>query len=121
MKKIILFSILIAFVIFIVSVGFLLPNKSDARQGCCSHHGGVCGCGCCDGTSLSATCAPYYPQCNRKVAVPEYNPPTPSSYDSTNSENYGNSDDKDYGYIWWILGFVGVGGLVYFYIKDNKK
>lgn len=36
-----------------------------ARSGCCSSHGGVCGCGCCDGSSLSATCAPYYPSCQR--------------------------------------------------------
>ncbi len=36
----------------------------EARQGCCSWHGGVCGCQCCDGTPLSSTCAPYYPQCN---------------------------------------------------------
>ncbi|MBN2285731.1 MAG: peptidoglycan-binding protein [Tissierellales bacterium] len=35
-------------------------SLSEARRGCCSHHGGVCGCGCCDGTPLSATCAPYY-------------------------------------------------------------
>jgi hypothetical protein len=32
----------------------------EARSGCCSHHGGVCGCGgtnaaCCDGT-FSPTC-----------------------------------------------------------------
>jgi hypothetical protein len=38
-------------------------TSASARSGCCSHHGGVCGCGCCDGTSLSATCAPYYPDC----------------------------------------------------------
>lgn len=44
---------------------FLLPNNVNARSGCCSHHGGVCGCGCCDGTSLSTTCAPYYPECSR--------------------------------------------------------
>lgn len=35
-------------------------NISEARQGCCSHHGGVCGCSCCDDTPLSAKCAPYY-------------------------------------------------------------
>jgi hypothetical protein len=35
----------------------------NARSGCCSHHGGVCGCGCCDGTPLSPKCAPYYPKC----------------------------------------------------------
>lgn len=40
-----------------------LPKNIEARSGCCSHHGGVCGCGCCDGTSLSSTCAPYYPEC----------------------------------------------------------
>lgn len=32
----------------------------NARQGCCSHHGGVCGCSCCDGTPLIAKCTPYY-------------------------------------------------------------
>jgi len=37
-----------------------------ARRGCCSHHGGVCGCSssgrlqCCDGT-LSPTCGCYKP------------------------------------------------------------
>lgn len=36
----------------------------EARSGCCSSHGGVCGCHCCDGTSLSATCAPHYPSCS---------------------------------------------------------
>jgi hypothetical protein len=49
-KCIVCFSLLISFLISI----------SEARQGCCSHHGGVCGCGCCDGTPLSAKCAPYY-------------------------------------------------------------
>src|SRR5207248_10170858 len=41
-------------------------HTADARSGCCSHHGGVCGCGCgcCDGSSLSAICAPYYPECS---------------------------------------------------------
>lgn len=45
---------------------FKSPNLVEARSGCCSRHGGVCGCGCCDGTSLSATCAPYYPECSVK-------------------------------------------------------
>ena len=43
---------------------FMSVNMVEARSGCCSHHGGVCGCGCCDGSSLSSTCAPYYPQCD---------------------------------------------------------
>lgn len=54
------------FVGLILFVIFFVFNSSSivfARSGCCSHHGGVCGCGCCDGTSLSAKCAPYYPNC----------------------------------------------------------
>jgi len=30
---------------------------SYAQSGCCSHHGGVCGCTCCDGTPLSNVCS----------------------------------------------------------------
>lgn len=60
--------------IFILVVVFGSINIANARSGCCSSHGGVCGCGCCDGTSLSATCAPYYPECNRPV----YQTPTPA-------------------------------------------
>jgi len=48
---------------------FLLPKKIYSRSGCCSHHGGVCGCGCCDGSPLSSTCAPYYPECSRPVYI----------------------------------------------------
>jgi len=66
MKKIA--SILFIFLFF----SFFLVNSVEARSGCCSHHGGVCGCGCCDGTPLSATCAPYYPSCNSNSVEPEY-------------------------------------------------
>jgi hypothetical protein len=52
-----MFKKLVFFVSFFLA---FLTNISEARQGCCSHHGGVCGCGCCDGTPLSAKCAPYY-------------------------------------------------------------
>ncbi len=61
--------ILIAIVLII-----FLPANTEARSGCCSHHGGVCGCRCCDGTPLSAKCAPYYPGCNSKPK-PVYEPP----------------------------------------------
>src|SRR5260221_1659822 len=57
--------ILPALVIF-----FLFANSVSARSGCCSHHGGVCGCGCCDGSALSNTCAPYYPECGEPVYIP---------------------------------------------------
>ena len=52
-----------------IAISFLLPKNIYARSGCCSHHGGVCGCGCCDGTPLSSTCAPYYPECSRPVYI----------------------------------------------------
>lgn len=61
------------FLVIFLQIGIsLFPLQVDARSGCCSHHGGVCGCGCCDGSSLSATCAPYYPSCNSEPvrAVP---------------------------------------------------
>lgn len=51
---------------------FINPNVVDARSGCCSWHGGVqaSGCGCNDGTPLSATCAPYYSCTAYKAAAP---------------------------------------------------
>lgn len=57
MKKLLLLSIIT--LLFFVA----LPNNVEARSGCCSWHGGVCGCQCCDGTPLSSTCLPYYPEC----------------------------------------------------------
>lgn len=72
---------------------FLSLNKVDARSGCCSWHGGVCGCSCCDGTSLSSTCAPYYPECSGGSSY--YSRPScplHSSYDSLSEQcecNYG--------------------------------
>jgi hypothetical protein len=35
---------------------FLVSSGALAQRGCCSHHGGVCGDACCDGTPLSAKC-----------------------------------------------------------------
>lgn len=35
--------------------------SAEAQSGCCSHHGGVCGCMCCDGSALSDACRPYFP------------------------------------------------------------
>ena len=54
-----------SFALIIGILGFLLITTTPAfaRSGCCSHHGGVSGCGCADGTPLSDTCAPYYPEC----------------------------------------------------------
>jgi hypothetical protein len=43
-----------------VGASWAQPETCDAGQGCCSHHGGQCGCSgarvkCCDGT-LSPSC-----------------------------------------------------------------
>gem|GEM_PF-2513582 len=61
------------------------PKNIEARSGCCSYHGGVCGCGCCDGTSLSATCAPYYPECGGGGYGGYQAPPSCPSMSSYNS------------------------------------
>lgn len=52
------------------------PQIVKAWPGCCSHHGGVCGCGCCDGSGLSSTCAPHYPECSGggRVVIPTSKP-----------------------------------------------
>ncbi len=66
-----------------LAILFLAIHPAAARSGCCSHHGGVCGCGCCDGSALSVTCAPYYPTCSSastpaSLVIPT-TPPTPAS------------------------------------------
>lgn len=60
---------------FAIVIGFALGSSRavatddlDKRSGCCSYHGGVCGCYCCDGSLLSQTCLPYYPGCGRPSA-----------------------------------------------------
>jgi hypothetical protein len=62
-------KILVVLIVIIQSLLLFHPTIVIARSGCCSHHGGICGCGCCDGTSLSTTCAPYYPSCSKPVYV----------------------------------------------------
>jgi hypothetical protein len=43
-----------------------LCGTAQAKSGCCSGHGGVCGCQCCDKTALSTKCAPFYPSCSNE-------------------------------------------------------
>lgn len=76
--------------LIIVFIAFLLfcVASVEARRGCCSHHGGVCGCACCDGTSLSAKCAPYYPNCrDGKKDKPE-SQQQPSTTKQTENKSY---------------------------------
>ncbi|MGD0576820.1 MAG: hypothetical protein ABSA74_01975 [Candidatus Staskawiczbacteria bacterium] len=98
------------FIIIILSVLIFVPFLVNARSGCCSHHGGVCGCGCCDGTPLSATCAPYYPQCNSDSGYTAGN----------NSKDTASTNDNSS--TWWILGILGAGGVgIYYYNKNKNK
>lgn len=48
-------------VLFLVVILGIYANAAFAQRGCCSSHGGVCGCSCCDGTPLSEICRPYFP------------------------------------------------------------
>jgi hypothetical protein len=84
MKMYVLFVLTLLFCLFILS------PSAIARSGCCSHHGGVCGCGCCDGSSLSSTCAPYYPWCNSPPPTPT---PViiPTNLNGSSSFNYDDS------------------------------
>ncbi len=105
MKKGIFITIL---ALLIFAIGYSLPVY--ARSGCCSWHGGVCtekcsdgniGHLCCDGTPLSAKCAPYYSQC--KYVPPPTPPPTPPPPDPRDvdndkdgyTENQGDCDDTN--------------------------
>lgn len=72
---IVLFSVFITGGIFV-----------EARSGCCSWHGGVRsdGCGCNDGSALSATCAPYY-SCSSGYSGNNYSNYTPSYAPTTHT------------------------------------
>lgn len=121
---------------------FMFTSFSFARSGCCSHHGGVCGCGCCDGTGLSSTCEPYYPECSRPVYIapvaasspisiiqPTESPATEPSPKVTNSpistvipEVKGiTMEKKDNSAVGWVV-LIGVTtGLVAIYKKVNRS
>ena len=81
----------------------LLPISVSAGRGCCSHHGGVCGCNsygmskCCDGTSAkAASCACTPPK------VKGCTDPKANNYNSNANYNdgsckytvYGSTDEK---------------------------
>jgi len=122
-------------IIFLLFLFVLSIYNVEARSGCCSHHGGVCGCRCCDGTSLSATCAPYYPQCSQPVRQKAPTPTKPISSESKSeiSENdlpsqiynpnkyiaqISNEDDNSiFGGILWL----GIGGFITYLFLRRKK
>ena len=88
-------------VILFIAISFY-ASQAEARSGCCSWHGGVCGCRCCDGSSLSAKCAPYYPSCSY---TPSPTPTLPKKYDCSKYGTFAYSDGLGYckcmnGYVW---------------------
>ncbi len=86
-KELFKVSAFIKLIVLVFVVFSLTQTITLARSGCCSHHGGVCGCSCCDGKSLSATCAPYYPSCNNNsYSKPTITPPTAKPKVKTYSE-----------------------------------
>ncbi len=75
---------LFLFFLFLLILTSISPENVSARSGCCSWHGGVCGCDtsvgrqvCCDGTySPSCTCA-YVPASTPKPTKQPTPKPTP--------------------------------------------
>lgn len=112
--KIISIAIIILFTLWLI-----LPQIVEARSGCCSWHRGVCsyqcpsgsgvGYRCCDGTSLSAKCAPYYAKCS--VIDPR----------DTAAVSGTQSKEKSYNWIWWVIGIIIIGGIAYHYGKKKKE
>ena len=58
---------------------YLIPANGICQRGCCSHHGGVCGNKCCDGTPLSAKCrkASYTPPMSSTIPEKKIQPSKP--------------------------------------------
>lgn len=120
-KQILLIFFFIAVVVF--------PLNTNARSGCCSHHGGVCGCRCCDGTSLSAKCAPYYSQCSRpieqKLIIPTTSMPPKleitgntlpvGTYNPSEYTAQVSNKNKDNSSLWFIL----IGSSIVGFIIDS--
>lgn len=104
------------------------PLPAFSRSGCCSHHGGVCGCRCCDGSALLAKCAPYYPSCNSKPIIPTHTlKPTVTSTDSLEvlgsidgSDSNQDSDNNDGSTVSGLL-LAGAGYGGYSILKNKKR
>jgi hypothetical protein len=88
------------------------------RSGCCSHHSGVCGCSCCDGSPLSAVC--YDPNCGGGGTAPAApyglsgNPISPTQIgldwvDNSSNETSFRIDMRTSGTIFQPVGSVGDG------------
>lgn len=110
---------------FFLLIFLAFPLPILARSGCCSHHEGVCGCRCCDGSALSAKCAPYYPSCNSAPVVQKVYPtsiPTRSNKITyENNINQKSETNEGDGSTANGLLLAGVGYGAYKLIKKSKK
>lgn len=136
--------ILIIFGIFLIS---LFSLNVEAKSGCCSRHGGVCGDSCCDGSALSVACGggsltqtaespsiiicteKYLNDsyCKDKTVYQLYQRKDCSSYESyIKSCGYKEickdgeciPEPKDY-FLWYFLGFFIILSIIIYY-KSKK-
>ena len=105
--------------ILIVFLVLLIPNMAHAGRGCCSHHGGECGCSaygrsiCCDGTtSPTCTCTPPKIYGCTDPNANNYNPEANTNSNCTytiegcmdlNASNYNPEANKDDGSCKYII------------------
>ncbi len=118
---------IICLILVIIGLISLIILSAQARQGCCSHHGGVCGCRCCDGTSLSATCAPYYPNCSQKKIelpslpkLPKVETNTPKPQSQTFTAQVSDKASKSYNWAYWLVGLAVMSGIVLVWSRKKK-
>jgi len=127
-KKNLVFVLILVFVVGLVTTSANGGGVAVvyARSGCCSGHGGVCGCECCDGVRLSSVCVPYYPECamatnghDRAHLLPFENGSKSDDRAILNQNENGIRDFSD----GWELAVVYVLGvsLVLFFVKIKHK
>jgi hypothetical protein len=93
-----------------------LSPSLQAQSGCCSSHGGVCGCRCCDGTALSDRCRPHFPCTGGGLTAPSrLSASAPSSTrviltwvdNSSNETSFRIESSRDTEIVFQEIGFVG--------------
>jgi len=107
------------FFVFILIMVSIIPNIVFAGRGCCSHHGGECGCSsygrsiCCDGTmSPTCTCTPPKIYGCTDPNAENYNPEANTNSNCTytiegcmdsNASNYNSKANKDDGSCTYVI------------------
>lgn len=92
------------YIIVLILFFSILNTPAFALRGCCSHHGGVCGCSCCDGIDLSYKCAKAYGcSTSRAPYQYEYKNNQPSNITTVK----GSSNVESGGEVNWFL-FISI-------------